>query len=192
MSLETALTYSNYKDDIVGFVDLNGKTNSFTDHVLVFMLRGAVCKWLQPVAFYFCVGATSSLQLKVIIKHIIAATTETGLKPIALVSDQGTSFQSAINNLLEETKRNQVLAGDNFDNTINFSGNTLSVFYDPPHLIKGIRNNWLTKDMVFEGKTAKWQDIVDVYNADSKHGESRILHKLTDQHVIREKIKKMK
>lgn len=46
--------------------------------------------------------------------------------------------------------------------------------------------------MVFQGKTAKWQDIVDVYNADSKHGESRILHKLTDQHVIREKIKKMK
>lgn len=114
MSLETALTYSNYKDDIVGFADLNGKTNSFTDHVLVFMLRGAVCKWQQPVAFYFCEGATSSLQLKVIIKHIIAATTETGLKPIALVSDQGTSFQSAINNLLEETKRNQVLAGDNF------------------------------------------------------------------------------
>lgn len=54
------------------------------------------------------------MQLKVIIKNIIAATTETGLKPIALVSDQGTSFQSAINNLLEETKRNQVLAGDNF------------------------------------------------------------------------------
>lgn len=76
------------------------------------------------------------------------------------------------------------------DNTINLSGNTLSVFYDPPHLIKGIRNNWLTKDMVFQGKTAKWQDIVDVYNADSKHG--KILHKLTDQHVIREKIKKMK
>lgn len=46
--------------------------------------------------------------------------------------------------------------------------------------------------MLFEGKRVTWNDIVDVYNADCKHGESRILHKLTDQHVIPEKIKKMK
>lgn len=68
----------------------------------------------------------------------------------------------------------------------------MSVFYDAPHLIKGIRNNFLTKDMVFEGKTATWNDILDVYNFDCNHGESRILHKLTDQYVVPGKIKKMK
>lgn len=75
------------------------------------MLRGAVYKWQQPLAFYFCEGATSSLQLKKIIKDIIAAVTDTGLVPIALVSDQGSSFQSVMNDLLEDTKRDQLRAG---------------------------------------------------------------------------------
>lgn len=78
------------------------------------------------------------------------------------------------------------------DGTIHLSGNVLSVFYDPPHLIKGMRNNFLSKNVIFEGKIAKWQDIVDVYNTDCRHGESRLMHKLTDEHVIPSKIKKMK
>ncbi|CAK1598240.1 unnamed protein product, partial [Parnassius mnemosyne] len=192
MAIETALTYAAHKDNIVGFVDLNGKINEFADHALVFMLRGAVFKWQQPVAFYFCEGATSSLQLKKIIKNIISALTDIGLKPIALVSDQGSSFQSAVNSLLDDTKREQLRAGETVDDTIHLNGNSLSVIFDPPHLLKGIRNNLLTKDMMFEGKRVTWNDIVDVYNADCKHGESRILHKLTDQHVIPDKIKKMK
>lgn len=114
MALETAVTYSANKDNIVGFEDLNGKTDNFADHVVVFMLRGAVSKWQQPVAFYFCEGATSSLQLKGIIKEIIAAVTETGIKPIALVSDQGTNFQSALNLILEDTRTNRLRAGETF------------------------------------------------------------------------------
>lgn len=55
-----------------------------------------------------------------------------------------------------------------------------------------MRNNLLSKDIIFEGKLATWQDIIDVYNTDCNHGESRILHKLTDEHVIPGKIKKMK
>ncbi|CAG9124738.1 unnamed protein product [Plutella xylostella] len=118
---------------------------------------------------------------------IQAAVTDTGLTPIALISDQGSSFQSAINSLLDDTKRDQLCAGEIVDETIHLNGASLSVFFDPPHLLKGIRNNLLTKDMLFEGKRVTWNDIVDVYNADCKHGESRILHKLTDQHVIPEK-----
>lgn len=93
---------------------MNGKINQFADHALiyVFMLRGAVFKWQQPIAFYFCEGATSSLQLKGIIKNVIAAVTDTGLTPIALISDQGSSFQSAINSLLDDTKRDQLCAGE--------------------------------------------------------------------------------
>lgn len=111
MKLETAVTYSAAKDNIVGFVHLTDKTQQFADHALVFMLRGAVCKWQQPLAFYFCEGATSRLQLKNIIKEIIAAVTDTGLIPIGLVSDQGTNFQSVMNDLLEDTKRDQLRAG---------------------------------------------------------------------------------
>lgn len=78
------------------------------------------------------------------------------------------------------------------DGKVRISGVSLNIIFDPPHLIKGIRNNLLSKDMVFKGKVAKWSDIVEVYKNDCKVGDIRMLHKLTDEHVIPEKIKKMK
>lgn len=78
------------------------------------------------------------------------------------------------------------------DGTVTISGVNLSIVYDPSHLIKGLRNNFLTKNITFNGKISKWQDIVDVYETDCHHTEARLLHKLSDQHVIPEKIKKMK
>lgn len=72
------------------------------------------------------------------------------------------------------------------------NGQKLSIIHDPPHLIKGLRNNFLTKNISFNGVISKWNDIVDVYKTDCNHAQSRLLHKLTDEHVIPEKIKKMK
>lgn len=78
------------------------------------------------------------------------------------------------------------------DDVIAIDGHTLSVIYDPPHLIKGLRNNFLTKHIKYNNKISKWSDIVDVYKTDCQHTEMRLLHKLNDEHVIPEKIKKMK
>lgn len=75
------------------------------------MLRGAIYKWQQPLAFYFCKGATSGVQLKKIIKDMISEVGKTGLLPLALVSDQGTSFQSALKSLQEDTRKEQIIAG---------------------------------------------------------------------------------
>lgn len=120
MALEAAVTYDSKQDKIDGFVHLNEKTSQFADHALVFMLRGAVYKWQQPIAFYFCEGQTKMFDLKAIIKSITTAVTETGLRPIALVSDQGSSFQSALNDLIEETKGSQLRAGVNVGNNLFF------------------------------------------------------------------------
>lgn len=76
------------------------------------MVRGAVHKWQQPIAYYFCEGATKHDQLKVIIKEIVAAVVHAGLLPVALISDQGTSFQSTMKSLLEDTKREQLRSGE--------------------------------------------------------------------------------
>ncbi|KAG6461627.1 hypothetical protein O3G_MSEX012752 [Manduca sexta] len=110
MSLETALTYDRNRDIINGFVELNIRKNEFADHALVFMLRGAVYKWQQPIAFYFCKGATSGVELKSILRSVVAAVLECGLKPITLICDQGSAFQSTIKSLKEDTKRGQLLA----------------------------------------------------------------------------------
>ena len=104
--------YTN-KDVINGFVDLKQRENNFADHVLVFMIKGAIYKWQQAIAYYFCEGATKGHELKDILKDIINAVGETGLIPIALISDQGTAFQSALKSLQEETRREQILSQSN-------------------------------------------------------------------------------
>ncbi|XP_049877377.1 uncharacterized protein LOC126374703 [Pectinophora gossypiella] len=192
MSLDTALIYNRKQDTITGFVELKEKKRQFADHALVFMLRGAVYKWQQPISFYFCQGATSGVELKIILKDIIAAVVECGLKPIAISCDQGSTFQSTLSSLRQDTRRDQLLADVPPDGTVTINDVKLSIIYDPPHLIKGIRNNFLNKNITIDGKISKWSDIVDVYKTDCEHTEARLLHNLTDQHVIPEKIKKMK
>lgn len=78
------------------------------------------------------------------------------------------------------------------DGTIAIAGHNLSIFFDPPHLLKGLRNNFLNKDIVWEGKRASWKDIQYIYDVDSKLGHTRALPKLTAHHVDPVKIKKMK
>lgn len=65
-----------------------------------------------------------------------------------------------------------------------------------PHLMKCIRNNLLTKDLVFcmdgnEGR-AKWSHIREVYEIDNAIPDCKMLPRLTDRHVVPEKILKMK
>ena len=78
------------------------------------------------------------------------------------------------------------------DGTLTIGGVNLNVIYDPSHLIKGLRNNFLSKNILIDGKLSKWQDIVDVYDTDCNHTVSRMLHKLNDECVVPQKIKKMK
>lgn len=112
MSLEAAVTYT-FKDEISGFTELSERKPQFADHALVFMIKGVVHKWQQPIAYYFCEGSTSGSELKEILKNIVTAVGDTGLIPIALVSDQGASFQSALKSLKEDTRREQILANKN-------------------------------------------------------------------------------
>lgn len=78
------------------------------------------------------------------------------------------------------------------DGSIELCGQQLSVVFDPPHLLKGIRNNFLTKDMIFKSKIASWQDIITVYNNNCQLEHTNLNKKLTENHVIPHKIKKMK
>ncbi|KPJ14188.1 hypothetical protein RR48_06938 [Papilio machaon] len=114
-----------------------------------------------------------------------APETKEQVKPILVETTDTTTRQK---HALKLTKKCHV----NVDGTIEVSGQKLSVVFDPPHLLKGLRNNFLTKNMVFDGAIATWDDILTVYRADCQLGHTRMNKKLTDHHVIASKIKKMK
>ncbi|KAL0859098.1 hypothetical protein ABMA27_010940 [Loxostege sticticalis] len=191
VSLTPHLSFVESEDRVDGFVDFGEPQKKLCDHALVFMVRGIVGSWRQPFAYYLCEGTTPAAKLKNILRDVIDAITHIGLRPKAVVCDQGSTFQACLKSLREDMRRCQEQQRLT-DNQVLINGHVLYIFFDPPHLIKGIRNNFLTKDMLFRGKVAKWSDIVEVYKADCEVGDIRMLHKLTDEHVIPEKIKKMK
>lgn len=86
-----------------------------------------------------------------------------------------------------------------------FTGQTFEIgnveiipLYDPPHLIKGIRNNLLTKGLALRCHNiptgiASWDVIKTAWIMDKKLNTIRPqLKKLTKEHVVENKVKKMR
>ncbi|CAK1593758.1 unnamed protein product, partial [Parnassius mnemosyne] len=198
MAIGTGLTYDKKKDKILGFVDNGEKIEcEFCDHVLVFMIRGIVKKYKQPIAYYYCSGSTKAVELKVHINNIVKKVQKTGLKVVATICDQGTSNVAAITMLIKETQEVYVRNGKIYREGFFKVGNDkIFPLYDPPHLIKGIRNNLITKDLKYtmKGKecTAKWSHIVQLYNRCPGYRGVKLVPKLTAHHVLPHLIPKMR
>ncbi|KAI5640343.1 transposase protein domain-containing protein [Phthorimaea operculella] len=173
ISLAPHLTYVESEDAITGFTNFGkGGIKKLCDHALVFMVRGVCSSWRQLVGFYYCEGTTPALTLKNILR--------------------GSTFQTCLKSFQADARREQLLNDQPEDHKIIIAGHKLNIIYDPPHLLKGIRNNLLTKDMSFCGDIVRWNDIVEVYKADCQIGDVRLLNKLNDEHIHPTSSQKMK
>ena len=197
MSISSLLHY-NSKDDVVeGIQDFgNGDRKAeIADYANVFMLKGVFRQWKQPICYSFSSGPTRSTQLKKLIIKIIKECSSIGLEVIATICDQGAANQAAINSLLQDTK--DWCLKNNIDECFGFmvDGQEVIPLYDTPHLFKGIRNNLLSKDLHFninnQKGVAKWIHLEQFYLLDIEDPE-RICPKLTDEHILRDRINKMK
>lgn len=199
IALSPNLHWNVSLDIIEGFED-NGyeRTLKVADHAQVFMLRGIFKKWKQPICYSFCEGTTKSASLVRSIKDIVRAVHKSGLHILATVCDQGTTNASAIRTLITDTKANYLRSGKLFDKEVfDIDGEEIIPIYDPPHLLKGIRNNLLTKDIAYINEAgtkciATWNDVIKAYKIDAPSARLRLLRKITDFHVLPSKIKKMK
>jgi hypothetical protein len=74
------------------------------------------------------------------------------------------------------------------------SGQGIAAMFDPPHLLKCTRNLFLKHDMMNVGLgvvvngqplngTAKWADILKVYEIDKQNVLYCLLRKVTDRHL---------
>jgi hypothetical protein len=160
------------------------------------MIKGLHTQWKQAIYFSCSSGPLKSNELKSQITTVIKQCQEIGLEVVATVCDQGSTNQTAINSLLKDTC--DMFARMNLENKLfGFLINKKEVvpLYDVPHLFKGVRNNLLSKNLHFElngqKKIAMWKHIEKFYYLDSAD-DTRLCPKLTDRHVIKEKINKMK
>lgn len=209
MAITSALFYDPLTDEVIGIPD-NGseKTIGLGDHMMVFMIKGIVKRFKQPFAFFISDGPMKSDMLAVQIKKAITALQNIGLRVVGTVCDQ--FDKGAINKLVEETKQNLARNGrQHCSYTFNVNDNEIMPIFDPPHLLKGIRNNFMKGEAQFVmggvTKTAKWRHLIELFQADNNfaretsfnHNENnsldyRALPFLTTQHLIPSKMPKMK
>lgn len=200
ISISPGLVYTPSNDKINGFQELGDDKRDpiFANHAIVFMLRGVHRKWKQPISFMFVHSTTKTSVLVKTLKEIIKSVFETGLNVVATICDQGSTNVSAINWLCRETNAECLRSGrENRHNGFEIDGRIIIPLYDPPHLLKGIRNNMLKANLNFKMdgkvKTAKWSHVVDFYMLDRNDDDDRrMCPKLTDEHVMTNKIRKMK
>ncbi|KAI4463167.1 thap domain-containing protein 9 [Holotrichia oblita] len=194
MSILPHLAWNEEDDAVVGFERDN---HLIANHAQVFMLRGINKNWKQPIYFDFVNGATKNFKIMSTIKEIVRKTKEAGLEIIATVCDQGTNNVSAITTLVKDTHAAYQRRGEEFtDFVFEIDDMTIIPLFDVPHLMKGIRNNFLTANVEFkkDGRKmeAKWEHIMTAWKIDSTLGSLRAMPKLTSAHVDPMYIKKMK
>lgn len=189
MNLKPMATYRNETDAIEGFVNYGPNIpgrKEYGNQGLVINIHGLHTKWKQPIGFTISNGPTPSAILYDLLIRTLNVLSEIGLTARLVVCDQGSTNRSMANNLLKVTKEKPYFS---------FNGRKIFFTYDPPHLVKSVRNNLMTKDFISGDRDiAQWGHFAQMFDLDaSKTLSTRLAPKLArSTHVEPSSFKKMK
>ena len=117
-----------------------------------------------------------------------------GVHVVSTVCDQMSTNCAAISALREKSRRDAALKGEEFRGFGFRVNDEIIPIFDPPHLIKGLRNNLHLHDVCFSWQnaqhTASWSHISQLYELDVGDYDTKTLPHLTEAHVSN--LKKMK
>lgn len=174
MAIKSGISYEKWYDVIEGMEDFGtmGKTKHLANTALVFMIKGISQKWKQCIGYFFSAGPISSLMLKQLAMEAIDKLSEVGLHVKVIVCDQGSNNRSFLQTHCKVSVEKPFFTHND---------QKIYVVYDPPHLLKNIRNNLKKHNYIHDGQKIDWWDLVNFYNFD-KAGPIRMAPKLTDDH----------
>lgn len=180
--LKKKLEYNKFR----GYEDIGefGRTEKLANYALMFYLRGIFYKWKMPFCYFATSGPVKSELLHNLIKMTLKKAIEIDLHPRILVFDQGSNNRSAVK-----------LMGANKDQPYFYvEGKKIYICYDPPHVIKSLRNNFINARLKFfvRGKLISWQDIVKTVKIDRQSETTRTLTKVTQIHLTPNTFQKMR
>ncbi|XP_071439471.1 uncharacterized protein [Hetaerina americana] len=162
-------------DKIIGFEDsgIHGQSKMPANYALVFMVRGLLRDWYQPVAYYLCHKEMPLVILRRILAEVIESINKLGLTVSAIVCDPG-----AKNTVLLQS----YIAVETYGPFITASGDKVVKFYDPPSLLKNFRDFFMKHYIQYKGKTAKWYHI-KILLAREREEDFFLAKKLTPNHL---------
>ncbi|XP_063909411.1 uncharacterized protein LOC135127045 isoform X1 [Zophobas morio] len=183
MSILEHLEYNRTGDCFVGLENLghHGSSAKIANHALVFMVQGVGGKWKQPLAFYFSHGPVSSDKLQLILLDVLDTCSNHGLNVVTCISYMGTN----------NVKTFKSMGATESQPFFVHKGKRIFCMFDPPHLIKCLRNNFLKHPIqvpVLIGEenvsfTARWDHLLEAKAIDDRSPvDYRTLKKLTDAH----------
>ena len=175
MALKSNLLYNKAKDCIDGFEDYGelGRTHVEADHALVFMARGITRNWKQPLGYFLVSGSVKPTVLQSLVHICLSRLSEAGLFVTTIVCDQGPTNRCFLEKLEKVSVEQPYLIHDY---------RNIFVLYDPPHLLKNIRNNLKKKGFIWNDHSISWKYIEDFYTFD-KSLSIRMAPRLTDKHL---------
>lgn len=148
MSIKECLEWNTKKDYVEGFADLgeHGRSSKIGNHVLVFMIRGRQTNWRQTLCYYVAHNSVGGDDLKTIILDVLDFAEEAGFKVKSMVCDLGGPNQRAVKQLGITTDKPWI---ERYDRKIFFN-------YDPPHLLKCLRNNFRSRNLKVGDQNVSW------------------------------------
>ena len=183
MSIKESLHYDKASDSIIGREDFGEHGNSLkmANHALVFMVKGLINKWKMVLGFFFYSGGINTCKIKELYDASIKKVQETGMKVMFTVCDQEGVHRSLFRTL-GMTPENPSFEVN--DEKVNF-------FFDPPHLLKSLRNTLLKYNIKIGGKIISWDHIKQFFAKDHDM-KLRLPPKLTKRHMCVDSFSKMR
>ncbi|KAK7497615.1 hypothetical protein BaRGS_00011255 [Batillaria attramentaria] len=174
MTIKEHVSYNEEKDQVEGLEDFGDeRTQHVANHATVFILRGLIHNWKQPVGYFLTSGPIDSHKLHSLLLKCIDKAEEAGLKVKLVVADQGSNNRKMFDKCCKITETKPFF----FHN-----GEKILALYDPPHLLKNVRNNLKKSAFMINGKQVSWTYIQQFYHFDQRNSV-RMAPKLTDKHI---------
>lgn len=183
ISIKENFQYDVTDDRIVGFVD-NGhtRTNIPSTSILVCMMTGINIKFKQVVGYWLTAGADKNLDMHNVVMESITKIVDAGLIVKSIICDQGPKNQGLARKLNINVNRTYFI----------YNNVKIFFFYDPPHLLKSVRNNLNKYDLLYKGNLVKWSFIKQVALDIDDPLKLKLLPKINHHHIYLSNFKSMK
>ena len=183
MSLKTNLKYDANIDKIVGTEDFGslGRSQYVANHALVFMVKGLRNRWKQAFGYFLVCDSAKVDALHSLMFEALKKLSDIGCIVKAVVCDQGATNR-ALFTKLDITFTKPYFFLDNHQ---------ILCFYDPPHLIKSVRNNFMKYDFVTDEGHVSFKHVKTFYEKDSKL-PLRMCPKIRPKHIELTNFSKMR